>query len=227
MPLEPEASGTEGVDELAKQGILACLKNHDYAAYEYYGEEQYYLDSNVGILNSGVLGVGDKDGEMVYRNVINEESDYQIAEAFPPAGADSILDILNEEPQWEGKLNQAFMALTDALDQIRVVKISEKMLKQNYVEGKTNLSYLLVTDPGKPGEKIMSNAEAGDYLKNNQGSGGRKRSLCNPWNSSGRRKIQSDFCRRQNCFWAPASCRRSYRLHGTVSLAAHGSKCRT
>lgn len=165
MPLEPEASGTEGVDELAKQGILACLKNHDYAAYEYYGEEQYYLDSNVGILNSGVLGVGDKDGEMVYRNVINEESDYQIAEAFPPAGADSILDILNEEPQWEGKLNQAFMALTDALDQIRVVKISEKMLKQNYVEGKTNLSYLLVTDPGKPGEKIMSNAEAGDYEK--------------------------------------------------------------
>ena len=34
MPLEPEASGTAGVDELSKQGILACLKNHDYAAYE-------------------------------------------------------------------------------------------------------------------------------------------------------------------------------------------------
>lgn len=165
MPLEPEASGTAGVDELSKQGILACLKNHDYAAYEYYGEEQYYLDSNVGILNSGVLGVGDKDGEMVYTNVINGESDYQIAEAFAPAGADSILDILNEEPQWEGKLNQAFMALTDALDKVRTARSSEKMLEQHYSKGNTNLSYLLVTDPGKSGEKIMSNAEAGDYEK--------------------------------------------------------------
>lgn len=165
MPLEPEASGTAGVDELSKQRILACLKNHDYAAYEYYGEEQYYLDSNVGILNSGVLGVGDKDGEMVYRNVINEESDYQIAEAFAPVGADSILDILNEEPQWEGKLNQAFMALTDALDKVRTARSSEKMLEQHYTKGNTNLSYLLVTDPGKSGEKIMSNAEAGDYEK--------------------------------------------------------------
>lgn len=163
MPLEPEASGTEGVDELSKQGILACLKNHDYAAYEYYGEEQYYLDSNVGILNSGVLGVGDKDGEMVYRNVINEEPDYQIAEAFAPIGADSILDVLNEEPQWEGKLNQAFLALTDALDQIRIAKTSEKMLKQHYAEGKTNLSYLLVTDPGKPSEKILSNVDVREY----------------------------------------------------------------
>ena len=165
MPLEPEASGTEGVDELAKQGILACLKNHDYVDYEYYGEEQYYLDSNVGILNSGALGVGDKDGEMVYINVINGESDYQIAEAFAPAGADSILDILNEEPQWEGKLDQAFMALTDAIDHVRTAKASEKMLEQHYTEGNTNLSYLLVTDPGKSGEKIMSNAEAGDYEK--------------------------------------------------------------
>ena len=76
--------------------------------YEYYGEEQYYLDSNVGILNSGALGVGDKDGEMVYINVINGESDYQIAEAFAPAGADSILDILNEEPVFRQDLSHPF-----------------------------------------------------------------------------------------------------------------------
>ena len=219
MPLEPEASGTAGVDELSKQGILACLKNHDYAAYEYYGEEQYYLDSNVGILNSGVLGVGDKDGEMVYRNVINEESDYQIAEAFAPAGADSILDILNKEPQWEGKLNQAFMALTDALDQIRIAKTSEKMLEQHYTKGNTNLSYLLVTDPGKSGEKIMSNAEAGDYEKIIKEVEDGK----DPYvilETAPEDESESDFCRRQNCFWTPASCRRSYRLMG-LSLWQH------
>ena len=107
----------------------------------------------MGILNSGVLGVGDKDGEMVYRNVINEESDYQIAEAFAPAGADSILDIFSIRSSVEGKLNQAFMALTDALDQIRIAKTSEKMLEQHYTKGNTNLSYLLVTDPESQAKK--------------------------------------------------------------------------
>ena len=62
--------------------------------------------------------------------MINEYSDYQIAEAFPPVGADSILDILNEEPGWKGRFEDAFYALNHALAQVQMEKSAEAMLKE-------------------------------------------------------------------------------------------------
>ena len=166
--LEPASSDFKTADEASTQGILACLENHDYYSGEYYGEERYYLDSNIGILNSGALGVVDPEGEMVYKNVLNEESSNQIAEAFAPVGADSILDVVNKEPAWAGKLDNAFMALNDTLGQVTDSRLSQKMLDNYYAEGKGNLSYILVKDPGKAKENIESNVAAKDYEKRSE-----------------------------------------------------------
>ena len=153
------------MDALSAQGILACLKNHDYSSYGYYGDINDYYAENIGVLNSGVTGIADEDGKIIYTNVINEYSDYQIAEAFPPVGADSILDILNEEPGWKGRFEDAFYALNHALAQVQMEKSAEAMLKEHYGEGKTNLSYILALNPGSREEKIQSNTDAGDYEK--------------------------------------------------------------
>ena len=162
---QPEESGSKFVDALSAQGILACLKNHDYSSYGYYGDINDYYAENIGVLNSGVTGIADEDGKIIYTNVINEYSDYQIAEAFPPVGADSILDILNEEPGWKGRFEDAFYALNHALAQVQMEKSAEAMLKEHYGEGKTNLSYILALNPGSREEKIQSNTDAGDYEK--------------------------------------------------------------
>lgn len=163
--LQPESSDFKTADEASTQGILACLENHDYYSGEYYGEERYYSDSNIGILNSGALGVVDSEGEMVYKNVLNEESNNQIAEAFAPVGADSILDVVNKEPAWAGKLDNAFMALNDTLYQVTESRTSQNMLDNYYTEGKGNLSYIVVRDPGKAKENIESNVDTKDYEK--------------------------------------------------------------
>lgn len=133
---QPEESGSKFVDALSAQGILACLKNHDYSSYGYYGDINDYYAENIGVLNSGVTGIADEDGKIIYTNVINEYSDYQIAEAFPPVGADSILDILNEEPGWKGRFEDAFYALNHALAQVQMEKSAEAMLKEHYGEEK-------------------------------------------------------------------------------------------
>lgn len=53
-----------------------------------------------------------------------------------PVGADSILDILNEEPGWKGRFEDAFYALNHALAQVQMEKSAEAMLKEHYGEGK-------------------------------------------------------------------------------------------
>lgn len=157
-----EEKGSKFVDELEEQGILACLKNQDYSSYGYYED---YFASNIGILNSGVIGVADEDGRIVYTNVINEYSDYQIAEAFQPVGAESILDILNEDSRWAGNLDNAYRALNKVLGQVQMAQMAETMINEHYARGKSNFNCILVLNPGQKNEKIEGNTDTGDYEK--------------------------------------------------------------
>lgn len=99
--------------------------------------------------------VVDKDGEIVYTDVKNF-SDYAFPEKYHPQDADSILEVLNEDPQWQGRIYDAYDALTDALNQAVLAVQSRATLEETYGEGLTNLNYVFV-DNGA--DKVYTNVE--------------------------------------------------------------------
>lgn len=152
-------------DAVQTEQILYWLRNNEFADYGYYGDARDYYDSNSGILTTGVTAVTDSKNKLIYKNIFNVESDNLIAEAFKPVGADSILDVLNEEPRWNGKIGEAYEALNDALGQVQMAKSAEVMLKSHYSQDNTNLHYILAVDVDKKNQKLETNVDTEDYQK--------------------------------------------------------------
>lgn len=154
-----EEQGT--ADIVQTRQFLDWLKNNEFADYGYY-EDSYY-DSTGGIAGAGVTSVTDADGKIIYRNIFNVESEFLMKEYFKPEGADSILEVLNEDPQWQGRIGDAYNALRNALTEVDMAKSAEAMLKNSYGQGKTNLNYVFAVRPGEAEEKLETNVDTKDY----------------------------------------------------------------
>ena len=126
-----------------EEELLEWLRNRDFM-YDTGISDSYYSACVV-----------DKDGEIVYTDVKNF-SDYAFPEKYHPQDADSILEVLNEEPQWQGRIYDAYDALTDALNQAALAVQSRATLEETYGEGLTNLNYVFV-DNGA--DKVYTNVE--------------------------------------------------------------------
>ena len=113
-----EDEGTENTKD-----ILSMLSGREYT---YYG----YESDNIGIRNNGVEYVTDADGNVVYTDVYNYESsgnnDAPLKEVYKPDGADSILDVVNNNKEWKGNLNKAYQYLYEALVQYSDASYGEK-----------------------------------------------------------------------------------------------------
>ena len=145
-------SDTEADQEYTKD-VLSMLS----------GEEYTYYDSSyntTGIRRDMVEYVADADGNIAYTNVWNYESreynDAALVEKYKPDGADSILDIVNDNTKWKGDIKSAYQYLYAALDKYNNAADAEKSL-ETYAQGKTNLSYLFVD---KKSGKVYSNIKS-------------------------------------------------------------------
>lgn len=141
--------------------ILSMLSGREYT---YYG----YESDNIGIRNNGVEYVTDADGNVAYTDVYNYESsgnnDASLKEVYKPDGADSILDVVNNNKEWKGNLSKAYQYLYEALVQYSDASYGEKILK-TYASGATNVNYMYVdTKSGKVYTNIKD-VTSSNYLK--------------------------------------------------------------
>ena len=151
-----EDEGTENTKD-----ILSMLSGREYT---YYG----YESDNIGIRNNGVEYVTDADGNVVYTDVYNYEfsgnNDAPLKEVYKPDGADSILDVVNNNKEWKGNLSKAYQYLYEALVQYSDASYGEKILK-TYASGATNVNYMYVdTKSGKVYTNIKD-VTSSNYLK--------------------------------------------------------------
>ena len=141
--------------------VLSMLSGEEYAYYD--GGYNYS-----GIRMDDVEYVADADGNVAYTNVWNYESsennDAALKEEYKPDGADSILDIVNNNKEWDGDLHKAYQYLYTVLVKYNNATDAQSLLNE-YDEGKTNLSYLYVdTKSGKVYSNIKS-VTADNYKK--------------------------------------------------------------
>lgn len=106
-------------------------------------------------VNYGLQGVANKKGEIVYVSIWSFSGE-SIQEKYAPDGADSILDVVNKNPNWNGRLQEAYQALDLALQEMSNAVFSSKL--EQYTEGNTNLTYLYVDQKNR---KVYTNKE--DY----------------------------------------------------------------
>lgn len=99
-----------------------------------YGQDDVYEEA--------LVSVEDKARNVEYKEVKGFMG-LTVEEKYAPAGAENLLDAVNENPNWEGGLAAAYKALDQALNMITVNKQKAETLKQ-YKEGNTNLTYMYV-----------------------------------------------------------------------------------
>lgn len=141
--------------------VYEVLNNLQEETYTYYGEDGYSED--IGIRISGIESIADSNGKTAYINVRNYsqmgDNDIAIQERYKPDGADSILDILNENVVWNGNINGAYQLLNEALWKYSEAAAAENALV-SYEEGNSNLRYLYADE--KSG-KMYSNVFGADH----------------------------------------------------------------
>ncbi len=79
---------------------------------------------------------------------------FWIEEKYAPAGAGSILELANENPEWNGSLSEAYLEIQNALQIMNDECAIYKDVLNNYEEGNTNLAYLYAD---KEAEKVVTN----------------------------------------------------------------------
>lgn len=154
-------SDEEKLSQEYTKDILSMLSGEEYA---YYDDGYNYS----GIRMDDVEYVEDADGNVVYTNIWNYEpsgnNDAALKEEYKPDGADSILDIVNNNKEWKGNLNKAYQYLYEALVQYSDASYGEKILK-TYASGATNVNYMYVdTKSGKVYTNIKD-VTSSNYLK--------------------------------------------------------------
>ncbi|MDO4339073.1 MAG: HAMP domain-containing sensor histidine kinase [Eubacteriales bacterium] len=101
-----------------------------------------------GLEPTGISGILNASGEVEYVDACSY-TEMTVEERYSPVGADSILEAVNSNPQWNGRLRQAYEALNEALNLMGSASAQTQLLK-HYREGNTNLTYLYInTDARK------------------------------------------------------------------------------
>lgn len=172
-----------------KNSIIVCEKQNGGYQYFYYDEfrdliengELFFVedpDSGVsqddvmewlreGTFYKGATGwsseaLVDKNNQILYRTFWNYDG-YYIDEAYAPVGADNILDVVNNNPAWNGRLEEAFSQIDASITTIRSDIINYNQMRDTWVEGNTNLTYLYADTATKT--LYTNREEYADYNK--------------------------------------------------------------
>ena len=85
----------------------------------------------------------DKEGNLAYNSCWMYD-DWSLIEEFAPIGAENILEIVNENPEWNGKLSEAMEQISTTLNSIQTSVNEWKQARSEWKEGDTNAAYLIV-----------------------------------------------------------------------------------
>lgn len=88
--------------------------------------------------------VNSKGGSTLYDYFYSYEG-YELTEHYAPVGADSILDVVNNNARWNGHLQDAFNGLYDILSRIDNYNEQTDIL-DSYAQGQSNMSYLYINE---------------------------------------------------------------------------------
>lgn len=119
--------------------------------------KQGSLQVNNGTTKSAIQ---DREGKTVYTNFWNYDG-LRIEEKYPPQGKADILELVNEDPAWNGKLETAYQLVRSAAYQLNMEANAAAVLEDGYREGDTNLSYLycnFATGTVRTNRKDLENA---------------------------------------------------------------------
>lgn len=117
-------------------------------------EERYAIDSNTEMVDAMLEGwinnsdsvfenVLDGEGQKVYERCWKYDG-YQMIEAANPVGAESVLDIVNNNADWNGKLSEALRNISSAAITLASANLDYQNTLSNWSEGNTNIAYMLV-----------------------------------------------------------------------------------
>lgn len=148
--------------------IIVCRRPDKTFHYYYYSEFQDLVNSGElrfviamdesGISESDILaelrdgnfinnseaafkGLQDMEGKIVYIDCWSYDGGW-IEELYKPVDAENIMQVANDDPEWNGRLNDAYSMLNNAILSLRDAYQSYEWMEEGYQEGDTNLTYL-------------------------------------------------------------------------------------
>lgn len=181
------AFASQGVS--SDDNIIVCKRSNDTYHYYHYSEFRNLIDSgqlrfvisneNEGMSGEEILdelhngsryegenqgqqfkGLQDAEGKIEFIDCWSYDGTW-VEERYSPIGEKSIIDLANNNPQWNGRLNEAFEMLHQTVDSIFGDITTYKDLDESYQEGDTNLAYMYVDEDT---EQIYTNRkEYEDY----------------------------------------------------------------
>lgn len=165
-------------EESAAEQIIVCKRPDE--SYQYYLISEFYellknnelqfvdIDEEAGLTEENVLrdleygygmpdsmfhGIQDSEGRLVYSDCWLYDGTAYL-EKYKPEGAESLLSMVNEQPQWNGKLNEVYNMLNVAINDLGQKYSSYQAYDETLAEGDTNLSYIYAD---KKNKKIYTN----------------------------------------------------------------------
>lgn len=134
------------VEADAQAGLLQTLQD----GYGYQGMESY--DDNGEELSKEILNA---QGEQEYIDYWNYDG-FRVEERFAPIGGGSILDIVNQDAHWNGRLEKAYEELRACVEMIGGQYSEYNAWMSDLQEGDTNYAYIYV-DPAS--QEVYTNRE--------------------------------------------------------------------
>ncbi len=86
-------------------------------------------------------GLQDMEGKIVYIDCWSYDGGW-MEELYKPVDAENIMQVANDNPEWNGRLNDAYAMLNNAIFSLRDAYSSYEWMEEGYQEGDTNLTYL-------------------------------------------------------------------------------------
>lgn len=93
-------------------------------------------------------GISNSDGEIIYRDCWVYDG-AKLDEAVSPQGAEDVLEIVNSNPNWNGRLNEAYSMISNVLYELEKSYESYQGAYSEITEGDTNFSYIYVDSKNK------------------------------------------------------------------------------
>ncbi len=160
-------------EESMAEQIIVCKRPDE--SYQYYLISEFYellkndelqfidIDEETGLTEENILrdleygygmpdsmfhGIQDSEGRLVYSDCWLYDGTACL-EKYKPEGSESLLSMVNEQPQWNGKLNEAYNMLAAAINDLGQKYSSYQTNDETLAEGDTNLSYIYVDKNNK------------------------------------------------------------------------------
>lgn len=167
------ADGTKMADGDNDDEIIVCQKDdgtyHYYYEKEFRREfkngnlqfgnmdeakDEYSLESTGEVIDS-LINDWIENSASIYRNILDSENRQvytkcwrydgeKVSENCAPVGAKNLLEVVNKDSRWNGKLSDAMSMLGNTVDSVRDEFLTWQYVTEEYKEGNTNLAYMIV-----------------------------------------------------------------------------------